>query len=385
MTHRYLPLIPGITHVYADLGAEIEVVVVETLDEIREVAGLDARVVRDRVFVEELVIEDTRDWYAQDDAGNVWYMGEEVDEYEYDDEGEVLAVEHGGAWEAGLDVSDTGEVAHPGYIMLADPQVGDVYSQEYYADEAEDMGEVIALDSDVTLADGSAHTCLETKDYTPLEPGIEERKFYAEGIGVVAERAPGAASGGLELLGVFDRRTSNIPDFGAASFGDPTTVDHPFFPLVPGTTDTFEAETEDGIERVVVEVLEETREVAGVECVVVRDRVFEDDLLIEDTHDWYAQDDAGNVWYMGEAVDNYNYDGEGMLEDVTHEGAWEAGQDVADAGSVAQPGIQMWADPIARVSYYQEYYEGAAEDMAYVVRADASVELADGTTHEDAL
>jgi hypothetical protein len=68
--------------------------------------------------------------------------------------------------------------------------------------------------------------------------------------------------------------------------------------MVPGTANIYQAETEDGIETIVVEVLDETRDVNGVISRVVRDRVFLEELLIEDTHDWFAQDDAGNVWYM---------------------------------------------------------------------------------------
>jgi hypothetical protein len=39
---------------------------------------------------------------------------------------------------------------------------------------------------------------------------------------------------------------------------------------------------------------------AGVRTVEVRDQVYEADVLTEDTLDWYAQDDQGNVWYFGE-------------------------------------------------------------------------------------
>lgn len=64
-----------------------------------------------------------------------------------------------------------------------------------------------------------------------------------------------------------------VPDFSAARFSDPTTIDNPYLPLVPGTTRTYLAETEDGEERIVVEVLDETQDVAGVTCRVVRDPV----------------------------------------------------------------------------------------------------------------
>ena len=65
-------------------------------------------------------------------------------------------------------------------------------------------------------------------------------------------------------------------------------------------------------------------EVRGVQTTVVRDTVYEDDLILEDTFDWYAQDDAGNVWYFGEIVVNYEYDDEGNFVGINDEGAWSS-------------------------------------------------------------
>lgn len=371
----FFPLVPGTTRAYlSETEDGAETIIVEVLNETREVAGVTSRVVRDRVFLDGLLVEDTHDWYAQDDDGNVWYLGEEVDDYEYDDEDELVEITHEGAWEAGEDVAGTGTIARPGYQMKADPSPGDLYHQEYYPGEAEDMGEVLALDAPVTLSDGAAYTCLQTRDFTPLEPDVNEHKFYASGVGVVLEEKVGEDEK-AELKGTFLTGPETIPAFNAAAFSSPTRIDNRFLPLVPGTTFTYEGETEDGIETTTVEVLEETREVAGVTCVVVRDRVLLDDLLIEDTHDWYAQDNDGNVWYMGEEVDNYNYDDEDNLIDITHEGAWEAGEDVAGLGATAIPGITMKAQPSVGASYRQEYYPGGAEDMAVVVRLDAVVEI----------
>ena len=160
---------------------------VEVLDETRDVMGITCRVIRDRVYLDDVLIEDTHDWYAQDDEGNVWYMGEEVDDHNYDDEGNLIDITHGGAWEAGLDVVGAGVTAKPGYVMKASPAPGDIYHQEYYAGEAEDMGEVVALDVPVTLSDGTVYTCLQTRDFTPLEPDVNEHKYYASGVGVVLE------------------------------------------------------------------------------------------------------------------------------------------------------------------------------------------------------
>ena len=182
-----------------------------------------------------------------------------------------------------------------------------------------------------------------------------------------------------ELMGTFLTGEDRVPDFEAAMFTDPTTVDNTYLPLVPGTTYTYEKETEDGLETVVVEVLEETRVVNGVECIVVRDMVSLEDLLIEDTYDWYAQDDEGNVWYMGEEVTNYEYDDDDELLETNEDGSWEAGVDGALAG------IVMWADPVVGESYYQEYWEDEAEDMGMVHSLNVTVELSDDTVYENCL
>jgi len=383
--NSFFPLIPGTARTYLAEGEdEVETVVIEVTDATRIVGGVNSRVVRDRVFVEGLLIEDTHDWFAQDDAGNVWYMGEEVDNYEYDDEGELIEIDHDGAWETGRDVAETGSIALPGYQMKAAPMVGNIYHQEYYVGEAEDMAEVLALNAPVTLDDGTMYSCLQTRDFTPLEPGVNEHKFYAPGIGLVLEEKV-EDDERLELKGTFHTGPESIPQFNPARFSNPTEIDNPYLPLEQGTTLTFEGGSDDEEVTVEIEVLEETRVVAGVTSVVVRDREFVDGVLEEDTYDWFAQDDDGNVWYMGEEVDNYRYDEEGALIEITHGGSWEAGKDVAGTGSLAIAGIIMRAQPQAGESYRQEYYPGDALDMAYVVSTDAEVEVDDETICDSCL
>jgi hypothetical protein len=183
----YLPLRPGTTLVYEGVsGGERETVKVTVTHDTKEILGITATVVRDRVFVDGTLAEDTFDWYAQDRQGNVWYLGEDTKEYE---DGKVVSTE--GSWEAGVDG------AQPGIIMLADPQPGDTYRQEFYEGEAEDIARVLALDESVTVPHGSFDAVLRTEDWTPLEPKIRENKFYARGIGVVFERL---VRGGKEVL-----------------------------------------------------------------------------------------------------------------------------------------------------------------------------------------
>jgi hypothetical protein len=182
----------------------------------------------------------------------------------------------------------------------------------------------------------------------------------------------------------FDRFTVELPT-------DPVFLDpadaaddpNPWFPLVPGTVWSYEAETEDGLETTTDAVTGETRDVDGVEATVVRDEVYLEGELIELTFDWYAQDTEGNVWYLGETSCEWepgDYQaGDEYEEDCGDEGdpagSWEAGVDGAEAG------IIMWASPLDHrgMAYRQEYYEGEAEDMAKVLRGDLTVSVPAGT------
>jgi hypothetical protein len=191
----YLPLKPGTTLVYEGTSdGERETTEVTTTDRTKEVMGVTTTVVRDQVFVAGELVEDTFDWFAQDRYGNVWYFGEISREYKG---GKFVGTE--GSWEAGVDG------AEPGIVMLADPQVGDSYRQEYYAGEAEDTAEVWALERSVTVPHGSFDGVLVTEDSNPLEPKLLEHKCYAPGIGVVLERL---IKGGQEVLRLADVRTS---------------------------------------------------------------------------------------------------------------------------------------------------------------------------------
>jgi len=187
----YFPQPVGVKRTYrGETENGTEEIVIDVLDDEKDVMGIAVRVVRDRVYLDGVLIEDTRDWYAQDDASNVWYMGEEVDNYNYDEDDNLIDITHEGAWEAGMDVAGLGVVALPGHVMKAMPTTGSVYHQEYYAGEAEDMAEIVALDVALTI-DGTEYSTLQTRDFTPLEPDVNEYKYYASGIGVVREEVVG--------------------------------------------------------------------------------------------------------------------------------------------------------------------------------------------------
>jgi hypothetical protein len=146
---------------------------------------------------------------------------------------------------------------------------------------------------------------------------------------------------------------SYTPVINPAEFS--TTIDNPYFPLVPGTRFIYEATTADGRERNVVEVTADTNTVMAVATRVVHDIVLIDGKPEEETYDWYAQDTEGNVWYFGEATKALG----GPTVDTS--GSFEAGQDGA------LPGIVMPGHPMVGDHYRQEYYKGEAEDTGKVL------------------
>jgi hypothetical protein len=172
-----LPFLPGTRWTYEEqTEGESEVIIVTVLDETKEILGVECRVVRDVAMVGDELIEDTLDYYAQDAAGNVWYFGELSLSFE---DGELESLE--GSWKSGVDG------AKPGIVMFASPTVGTSYRQEFLLGEAEDAATVLALDEVVSVPFGMFRNCVETADFTPLEPDVLEHKYYAPGIGLVLE------------------------------------------------------------------------------------------------------------------------------------------------------------------------------------------------------
>jgi hypothetical protein len=188
----YWPMTPGSRWVYreTDASGAQQKVVVEVTNKTKAIAnGVEARVVSDTVTQGGTPVEVTEDWYAQDSAGNVWYLGEDTAEYE---NGKVVT--RAGSFEAGVDG------AQPGVIVPADPQVGMQYRQEYYAGEAEDEGEVVSLGQQVAVPFGRFTQTLMTRDTNPLEPKVNELKLYARDVGPVLTLDIGTVGGGREEL-----------------------------------------------------------------------------------------------------------------------------------------------------------------------------------------
>jgi hypothetical protein len=185
---------------------------------------------------------------------------------------------------------------------------------------------------------------------------------------LVAALAAGCGgSGGTALP-----QGSELVELDPADFT--SEIDNVWMPLRVGARWVYRETDQEGAEqRVEVTVLDETREVMGIETRVVHDVVTEDGELVEDTFDWYAQDAEGNVWYFGEDTKEFE---NGKV--ATTAGSWEAGVDGA------QPGVLVPAEPEVGQTYRQEYYEGEAEDAAAVLSLDEKAEVPFGS-FEDVL
>jgi hypothetical protein len=189
VTNRYFPLSPGMRWVYRGFGSEGgDRDVVTVLGRTKPIAGIRATVVRDVVHNHGRLIERTFDWYGQDDRGRVWYLGENTKAYEG---GHVSTT---GSWETGV------HGARPGVIMFKHPRLEVRYWQEFLRGQAEDQGQVLDLATRVGVPAGHFRHARMTEDTSPIEPHVVEFKFYAPGVGVVAEIDASPAPGRVALI-----------------------------------------------------------------------------------------------------------------------------------------------------------------------------------------
>jgi len=176
VNNPYFPLTLGTTFIYRGekdgAPARDEMTVTQ---ETKEILDVTTTVVHHLSYEDGVLVEDTFDWFAQDVDGNVWYFGE--DTKELDENGNVISTE--GSWEAGVDG------AQAGIIMLADPKKGDRYQQELAPGVAEDMAQVLGFEESLCVRYGCFEHVLVTKEWSPLEKGVVEHKYYAKGVGFI--------------------------------------------------------------------------------------------------------------------------------------------------------------------------------------------------------
>jgi hypothetical protein len=158
------------------------------------------------------------------------------------------------------------------------------------------------------------------------------------------------------------------PDIRNANFSRP--VRNPYFPLRPGLVFRLRGTDEGEHFREVVHVTHQKKLIQGIRATVVKDVVRRaNGTLAEKTHDWYAADGHGNIWYLGE--NTASYDEHGNVE--SREGSWQAGR----KGAVA--GIIMPARPRPTQAFRQEFFKGHAEDQAWLVQRGFKTKVPYGT------
>jgi hypothetical protein len=180
ITNPYFPLPVGRRLVYRGVkdGHKQKDVVTVTRRTRKVAEGIRARVVTDVATHNGKLLEKTADWYAQDKAGNVWYVGERTAAYMPNG-----TVDRSGSWEAGV---HDGE---PGIVMKAHPRIPMAYRQEYLRGKAEDTAWVVRTNGTVTVPYKTFHHILVSLESARIEPGLYDKKIYARGIGIVSETA----------------------------------------------------------------------------------------------------------------------------------------------------------------------------------------------------
>ncbi|HXJ62935.1 MAG TPA: hypothetical protein VNN79_04195 [Actinomycetota bacterium] len=185
VTNPFLPFKPGTELVYRGVkDGEGITDRVRVLSRTKTILGVKATVVRDVSRHGSQLIERTEDWYAQDRRGNVWYFGEDTEEFLPGGR-----VSREGSWQAGV------HGAVPGIVMEANPHAPDGYRQELYRGHAEDTAWVLRRGGSIDVPLGTLHHVLLTLEWTRLEPNVIDRKYYAKGFGIVREAS---ATGPLE-------------------------------------------------------------------------------------------------------------------------------------------------------------------------------------------
>lgn len=216
----YFPLTIGNKWTYRS-RTDNEFNTIEVLNQTKAIDGVTCIVVRDKVFKNGSLVENTDDWYAQALDRNTWYCGEEVKDFEIFEgdhpmRPELVSID--GSFKAGRDGSK------PGRIFLASPKKGNAYLEEFSLSNAEDVTVILSttysfgkdpeLDHLVPqqLVDRfCSNDCVVTKNFSLLEPDVIARKYYAQGIGVFleVELDPDVV---IQLVDCnFDSRCKNLP------------------------------------------------------------------------------------------------------------------------------------------------------------------------------
>ena len=387
ITNPFFPLIPGEyrSYIKTDEGDPVAVIEQRVLeadpDNTLAIAGIEGYlIVEENEFEEGKVVETSRDYYAQDSDGHVWQLGSDV--VAYDEEFDPEGGDNSDSWTAGVN----GAVA--GLVMPAVPRVGDSFA---VPGEPDNLFTIVALDQSVTVpydggtnqfdADGGTGFSNVVTIEQSNGALVEDTLHYADSVGLVF-----GSESTEETLALFSFAEAEYSDgFNAQNFSNPrpNTLDelHSYRPLFPGNKWVYLKNIDGGVERITTEVsTTKTKTIMGIQCIVVDDKVEQklegsDDFTNEEiTEDYFAMDDTGNLWYMGEESSHFDPE---TGEFVRDGGSWIAGETMDENGNVAQPGILLPASPEPGMLYRQEYLANIAEDIATTIGDDLEVELED--------
>lgn len=340
VTHPHFPLIAGHTLRYrgSEQSSESSLTTTRHVSHFPcRVGGIECRVVIERVLCEECILEERLEYYTQDAQGNVWLLG--VDRTEYDPGGAPISKQ--GSWR----FDEAGQT--PGMFLPRNLAAGDTFTRRIQGDVIH--SQVLATQAGLELDEfGYLQPCLHLVESAGASAEDSRARFFARGIGDVLLQGSGSRRA---LIRIHDDRNPDIRDLEFTA-----EVDHVLHPLPPGRTLLYSAETGDGWEEVVVEVLSRKTRIMGIECTTVHERSYVNGALSGDAFKWYAQDSGGTVWFFGE--DKHI--------DIVE--SWQAGIDGA------QPGVAMLALPRVGDSYRHEYAPGIAESIAQVRSHSVTVE-----------
>lgn len=183
----YFPMTDALTRIYEGEFEEDGEIIMESFQLTntgpgKVLLGVQTWTQLDKAFEGDLLVEETMDYYAQDSDGNVWYFGEDVINYVYDDDDMLVSTNPSSSWLAGVNG------ALPGIIMPADPLVGFSYYQEWaVADDAIDHGTIFSVGENRTIGIGTFANVIRILEGTALEPEVRGFKFFAPGVGLILE------------------------------------------------------------------------------------------------------------------------------------------------------------------------------------------------------
>jgi hypothetical protein len=395
INNKYFPMTPGTEYVYegftAEAGASIPHKIIFTVTDLtKEVEGIQTVVAYILDYSNDELVEAEIAFYAQDNDGNVWFMGEYPEVYEL---GEIVEAP---SWIPGL------KGAKAGIVMKANPQLGmPSYAQGWGpAVNWNDRGRVVALGENTCVPTGCYEDVLVTEEFSQQQPEAAQVKHYGPGVGniMVTWRGDDASRETLELTSLAELDSSAMAEVRTAAFEleesalenskevyavsapleyspnpatvaefrgmDPanftnsTAIDNVWMPMRPGTRWVLEgtAVDDEGNEltrRIDFTITDLTKEIEGVNTVVAWIVDYNDGEVVEKEVAFYAQDNDGNVWYFGEHPEEFE-NGE-----FVKASPWIHG--IEDA----QAGVKMVTDPKPGISSYYQGWGPAVEWSDY--------------------